>query len=168
MRKITKFYSNINMIIEKLTEPKTHLECNDLTPNQKKFLWEVMARYGALQYFAYDRFFKEGFHQWELIGVNQIKREFIEAHKAELFPKDVDTHLLPTIEEMVTGKGVFYRVLGMSFGMKKVFVEHMNSLGMGANSVLNKFSTDDWREYERVGIRSIIEEFERDVQTMGN
>ena len=72
------------MIVEKITEPKTHLECNDLTPSQKKVLFAVMAKYGALQYFAYDRFFKEGFHEWELKGINQIKRDFIDAHRAEL------------------------------------------------------------------------------------
>ena len=88
------------MIIEKITEPKTHLECNDLTPSQKKVLFAVMAKYGALQYFAYDRFFKEGFHEWELKGINQIKRDFIDAHRAEIFPDGVDTHLLPTIDEM--------------------------------------------------------------------
>ena len=94
------------MIVEKITEPKTHLECNDLTPSQKKVLFAVMAKYGALQYFAYDRFFKEGFHEWELKGINQIKRDFIDAHRAEIFPDGVDTHLLPTIDEMVNGKGV--------------------------------------------------------------
>ena len=151
------------MIIEKLQQPKTHLECNDLTPNQKKLLWEVMGRHEALQYFAYDRFFKEGFHQWELMGINRIKREFIEAHKTEIFPEGVDTHLLPTVDEMITGKGVFYRVLGMSFGMKKQFMEYMNSLGMGNNSVVSKFTTDDWRDYERIGVMTIMEEFEREV-----
>lgn len=156
------------MIIEKITEPKTHLECNDLTPSQKKVLFAVMAKYGALQYFAYDRFFKEGFHEWELKGINQIKRDFIDTHRAEIFPDGVDTHLLPTIDEMVNGKGVFYRVLGMSFGLKKVFTEHMNQMGMGSNSVLNKFSTDDWSDYERIGVKACIEEFEREIEKGGS
>ena len=93
---------------------------------------------------------------------------FIDAHRAEIFPDGVDTHLLPTIDEMVNGKGVFYRVLGMSFGLKKVFTEHMNQMGMGSNSVLNKFSTDDWSDYERIGVKACIEEFEREIEKGGS
>ena len=62
------------MIIDKLTEPRTHLESVDLTPNQKVHLWAVMARYGAKQGFSYKRFFDKGFRQWELQGIDNIKR----------------------------------------------------------------------------------------------
>lgn len=151
------------MITDKLANPKTHLVCDDLTPNQKKLLWEVMARYGALQSFAYDRFFKEGFLAWELKGIDQIKRDFLAEHRGEMFPDGVDADKLPSEEDMISGAGVFYRVLGMTFGMKKVFTEYMNGLGMGSNSVLNKFSTDDWKAYERVGIMAVMEEFEREA-----
>ena len=65
------------MIIDKLTEPRTHLESVDLTPNQKVRLWAVMARYGAKQGFSYKRFFDKGFRQWELQGVDNIKRTFL-------------------------------------------------------------------------------------------
>ena len=75
---------------------------------------------------------------------------------------------IANIDEMVNGKGVFYRVLGMSFGLKKVFTEHMNQMGMGSNSVLNKFSTDDWSDYERIGVKACIEEFEREIEKGGS
>jgi len=39
----------------------------------------------------------------------------------------------------------------------------MNTLGMGSNSVINKFSNDDWADYERVGILTILQEFEHEA-----
>lgn len=147
------------MIIEKVSVPKTHLMVDDLTPDEKKILWDVMARYGASQGFSYDRFFTKGFLEWELQGVDSIKREFIAKHKNEIFPEGMK----PDVSLIVNEPGAFYRALGLSFGMKKAFTEHMNQLGMGSNSVLYKFSSDDWKEYERVGIRRIVDEFERRI-----
>lgn len=145
------------MLFEKLQKPKTHLQVDDLTPDGKKALWAVMMSHGASQGFAYDRFFKEGFQAWELLGIDNIKRDFINTHKDDIFPKGVT----PDVPLIINEPGGFYRALGMNFGMKKVFTEYMNRLGMGANSVLYKFSSDDWKEYERIGINAIIKDFEK-------
>lgn len=164
MRKNTKNHPNNNMIIEKLTQPGAHLNCDDLTPNQKKLLWEIMKRYGASQGFAYDRFFKEGFLQWELIGINSIKRKFLESHQTDLFPEgNVPEGFIETICQ---NDGEFYRTLGRAFGLKKIFTDYMGTLGMGSNSVLNKFSTDDWKAYERVGVLAVVGDFERELKDL--
>ena len=127
------------MIIEKLQQPEVHLQCDDLTPNQKKLLAEVMLRHEMKWGLAYNRFFRFGFKEWELKGIDQIKRDFLSQHQEEIFPPNLDMSQ-PTSDDMVSGKGVFYRMLGMTIGMKKLFMEHMNTLGMGSNSVINKFS----------------------------
>ena len=172
MRKNTKNHPNINMIIEKLTQPGAHLNCDDLTPNQKKLLWEIMKRHGASQGFAYDRFFKEGFALWELKGIDTIKRQFLSDRFSELFP---DQTTMPEalasgaiLDTVVATNGEFYRTLGRTFGMKKVFTDLMGTLGMGSNSVLNKFSTDDWKDYERIGVQAVMQEFEKEVSTLDN
>lgn len=164
MRKNTKNHPNLNMIIEKLTQPGSHLNCDDLTPNQKKLLWEIMKRHGASQGFAYDRFFKEGFQLWELLGVDAIKRKFLTEQLADLFPEN--NAPVGFIDTICKNDGEFYRTLGRVFGLKKVFTDHMGTLGMGSNSVLNKFSSDDWKDYERVGVLAVVDEFEREVQDL--
>lgn len=150
------------MIIEKLTAPETHLTCDDLTPTQKKLLDEVMARHGAKWGLTYNRFFRFGFKEWELRGIDQIKRDFLEEHHDDIYSADGSV-LLPPIDVIVSGNGMFYKILGMKVGMKKCFTEHMNTLGMGFNQAISKFSVDDWIDYERVGIRAIMEEFEREA-----
>lgn len=162
MRKITKNISKFNMIIEKLQQPEAHLQCDDLTPTQKKQLAEVMLRHEMKWGLAYNRFFRFGFKEWELKGIDKIKRDFLSQHQEEIFPPNLDMSQ-PTPDDMVNGKGVFYRMLGMTIGMKKLFMEHMNTLGMGSNSVINKFSNDDWADYERVGILTILQEFEHEA-----
>lgn len=148
------------------------MNCDDLTPNQKKLLWEIMKRHGASQGFAYDRFFKEGFALWELTGIEPIKRKFLNDHFSELFPDQAaepeasaSSDILDTV---VATNGEFYRTLGRTFGMKKVFTDHMGTLGMGSNSVLNKFSSDDWKDYERIGVQAVMQEFETEVATLDN
>ncbi len=149
------------MIIEKLTQPSAHLNRDDLSANQKKLLWETMMRHGASQGFAYDRFFKEGFQQWELQGIADIKRRFLNEHLTELFPDGDATQ--EAIDSICQNDGEFYRTLGRVFGLKKVFTDYMGTLGMGSNSVLNKFSVDDWKDYERIGITAVMREFEQEV-----
>lgn len=135
-----------------------HLDCKDLLPDQKLVLWEVMIRHGATQAWAYDRFFKEGFRKWELIGINKIKDDFINEHKAELWHNYADAEIAIQIQNTYK-KGEFYMTLSRAQGLKKILREEMNALGMGGNSVLNKFSTDSWKEYELKGVYSLIDEF---------
>lgn len=151
------------MIADKLSQPRTHLNCDDLTPNQKVFLWEVMARHGAKQGFSYDRFFEKGFSRWELMGITAIKHDFIRTHVKELFPE----HEPEDIEKVIAGidavNGEFYRLLGRSYGLKKIFHAYISELGMSITTSLKRFSMDDWEDFERVGIYAIMEEFEREV-----
>ncbi len=151
------------MIANKLSQPRTHLNCDDLTPNQKIFLWEVMARHGAKQGFSYDRFFVKGFFRWELMGITNIKHDFIRAHVDELFPEHSTEDIEKEITRIDSVGGEFYRLLGRSYGLKKKFHAYISELGMSITTSLKRFSVDDWEDFERVGIRAIIEEFEREV-----
>lgn len=151
------------MIADKLSQPRMHLNSDDLTPNQKSFLWEVMARHGAKQGFSYDRFFEKGFFRWELIGITAIKHDFIRAHIKEIFPEQEPEDIEKVVAEIDVVDGEFYRMLGRSFGLKKKFHAYISELGMSTTTSLKRFSADDWEEFERIGIRAIIEEFEREV-----
>lgn len=141
---------NITLIIDKISSPRTHLNSDDLSPNQKKLLYEVMMRHGASQGFTYDRFFKEGFREWELMGIDEIKARFVEEHSGS-FP-------IPYSE--YEGLMSFYEYLGIS-RMKLAFIEYMGSLGMGANTVMTRFnaSDDGFSDYERIGVRAVVDIF---------
>lgn len=158
------------MIKTKFNTPGAHLECNDLTPNQKMLLWDVMKAEGASQGFAYDRFFKEGFREWELIGVDAIKAAFIEEHQRELWtePEEDGTvgyaAILANYGDTLEREGGFYDTIGRVTGLKKAFTEQMNRMGMGTNQVLQRFTTDNWKPWQRRGIRAIIDDFERRVK----
>ena len=145
------------MIIDKLTEPRTHLESVDLTPNQKVHLWDVMARYGAKQGFSYKRFFDKGFRQWELQGIDNIKRTFLSTS----YPQQLtDTE----VTQIVSEPGAFYALLGKQRGLKRLFHLYICSLGMGLTASVGRFRTDDFRPWERVGVRHIMQEFENEVR----
>lgn len=150
-----------HLILEKIMRPGLHLQNKDLTPQQKVKLWEIMKRYGASQGFSYDRYFKEGFRQWELTGTDQMKIDFLQEHALEIWPDDEKDE--SSFKEIANQKGEFYRTIGRVFGLKKTFSEYAMALGMGANSVLNHFSSDDWKDYERIGILAIVEEFEKEI-----
>ena len=153
------------MIIDKLTLPRTHLNCDDLTPNQKVLLWEVMERHGAKRGFSYDRFFDKGFFEWELLGVDAIKRLFLNDHAAVLFPYAPEQRDA-LIDDIIRRDGEFYRTLGLRHGLKCDFHAYTSSLGMGITTSLKRFSTEDWLDYERIGVRNVMLEFEREVKDL--
>ena len=54
----------------------------------------------------------------------------------------------------------FYTELPFMSGLKSNLVNYMASLGMEhRNTVCKRFDADDWKQWERVGILAIIEEF---------
>lgn len=155
------------MISDKLTHLRTHLNCDDLTANQKVLLFELMQNYGATRGFAYDRFFQKGFDEWELQGITPICRDFLTTHIAEIYPHMTDSETAPLIEEVATDSRNFYQTLGRVPGLKSVFQKHIGVLGMSNAVVFLRFNSDNFRPYERIGIRAIIAEFEEKVTVMG-
>ncbi len=156
-KRIASITDEKHRVLDKLLEPGQTLTKTDLSAEEKKKLYEIFISHGATQAWAYDRCFKEGFREWEIIGIDRLKKNFLVEHKTELWPgEDIDDSFL---EEILKNKGKFYRVIGMSFGLKKVLLNKMKKLGMGANSIIKKFSSDEWRVYECEGICAILEEF---------
>lgn len=165
MHKITQNYWINNMISALLTAPRTHLNCDDLTPNQKVLLYDIMQRHEATKGFAYDRFFKEGFDPWEMMGVDAIKRSFLTEHATDIFPEHTDG-VEALINDIIVLSGEFWRTLGRIPGLKKDFKEYMASLSMCETAVVANFTTDNFREFQRIGINAIISEFEREVAAL--
>ena len=168
MRKNNNKIPNKQMIINKLTPPGSHLKSDDLTPTQKEQLYEVMRRHEASRGFSYDRFFKEGFKSWEWQGIDGVKRDFLIQNASAIWPDPDNRPTAPDDErynQVVTERGRFYALISGVHGLRKTFIDHMAAIGMGASQLRLKFPTDEWRDYERIGILSIVREFEADISS---
>ena len=158
-------------IFNNLIKPHKHLKPNDLSPEEKKNLYALMMKHGASYSFGYDRFFKEGFSEWELIGINAIKKDFLKLHDAEIanaVPDDgnnEDRGYAAVLELEADNKGGFWNILGQVRSLKSSFREYMSNLGMLSSiTVFNRFSKDNWKDWELIGIYAIIEEYKKNAE----
>lgn len=133
-------------IAEKLLSPHTTIAAQDLTADEKKELYDLFGLYGMSLSTAYLRIFDKGFDEWEIQGVDEIKREFIANN---------DMQHLSGVEKN------FYSSLPFMSGMKGKLVNLMAELGMEhRNTVVKRFDSDDWKPWERYGIRAVLQKLE--------
>lgn len=154
-------------IVEKIANSYTPLQVDDLSVEDKKSLYVVLAKKGFTLATFYLRFFQKGFSKWEIEGINECKRQFL------LLP-DVSQLLLDYVCEdnpqMVNGDkgylytlaqsdepGLFYSCLKRAnAGMCNKFIAYMNERGMSAATVIKRFTVENWKPWEQEGIRSIL------------
>ena len=154
-------------IVEKIANSDTPLQVDDLSVEDKKALYVVLAKKGFTLSTFYLRFFQKGFSKWEIEGINECKRQFL------LLP-DVSQLLLDYVGEddpqMVNGDkgnlytlaqsdepGLFYSCLKRAnAGMCNKFIAYMNERGMSAATVIKRFTVENWKPWEQEGIRSIL------------
>ena len=159
-------------IFNKFSVPHKHLKSNDLSPEEKKMIYALMMKHGASYSFGYDRFFKEGFDKWEMIGIDAIKKDFLKLHCAEIanavpdYSSD-DNRVYAAVMELESDrKGGFWRILGQVRALKSSFNDYMASLGMMSRiTIYKRFTNDDWKEWEVIGINKILEEFKNARKT---
>ena len=131
------------------------LSSKDLEPEEKQQLYTLMKRYGASQAFSYDRFFKEGFRVWELLGIDWIQTCFL---REEGLKEDADYLSVMQMQKNVP-VGWFWSLLSQHDGMKARFKRKMAQLGMVSDvTVINRFSSSNWKPFERIGVWSIIDQ----------
>lgn len=154
-------------IVEKIANSYTPLQVDDLSVEDKKALYVVLAKKGFTLATFYLRFFQKGFSKWEIEGINECKRQFL------LLP-DVSQLLLDYVGEddpqMVNGDkgylytlaqsdepGLFYSCLKRAnAGLCNKFIAYMNERGMSAATVIKRFTVENWKPWEQEGIRSIL------------
>lgn len=129
-------------IIERISTPGSPLTVTDMTADEKKRLYTLMEQYGATQGFCWNRFFRDGFAQWELTGIDTIKEKYL---------KD-----LPDAD---TTTNDFWAYLG-DLRRRQAFSDYMRDNGMrSAMTVAKRFAADDWKPFERIGILAILQQF---------
>ena len=173
-------------IVTKMLTPGSSLSSADLSADEKKRLYALMREHGATDGFTYNRFFKEGFSQWEIDGIFEMKdafltwlhdqeKVFLEVRRAGSGEADAGGSALrhfyrvpPHAEEPqdycefsfdLNKPGDFWRFLG-DIAYRRRFGDFMAYNGMRAyNTVMKRFAADDWKDYETTGIRRIVERF---------
>lgn len=163
-------------LLKKITTPNGILSVNDLTADEKKSLYAEIKKLGSSENFAYKRLFQDGFAEWEIAGVNDIKIQFIEwlqirekiyievrevgectwRHFYRVPPRADENQTYEEYQFDINKAGDFWRFLG-DIGYRKRFGDMMAQMGMRSyNTVMKRFADDDWREWERCGIRRVI------------
>ena len=154
-------------IVEKITKSYTPLQTDDMSVEDKKSLYVTLAKKGFTLATFYLRFFQKGFSEWEIEGIDECKRQF-------LLLTDVSQSLLEYVDEhdpqMVEGDkgylyvlaqsnepGIFYSCLKrVNAGMCNKFIAYMNERGMSAATVIKRFTTDNWKPWEKEGIQKLL------------
>lgn len=144
-------------ILDKITSPNMCLTSSDMTAEEKKHLYAHLSKYDMKESKCYKRFFEKGFDKWEIEGVENILRQFLEENMSALVEsgkKGVDrgyAYVLSLTPE------TYYSAVRES-GLLKKFVLHMGTLGMSSNTVYKRFANPDWQKFELIGIRTILAE----------
>lgn len=135
-------------IFSKLENPGGHLETKDLTADEKRALYALMGKYGLPESTTYNRFFDKGFDPWEMAGIDRCKSDFLGT---------LDDNIRRVLN--ATGEG-FYKAMPEGSGYRVRLVSHMAERGMAHRATVEKrFDADDWKEWERRGVRAVIDEF---------
>lgn len=144
-------------ILTRICSPKNTLAPKDVLSADKQRLYEHFGKYGLPHSTCYLRIFDKGFKEWEIVGVDSIKDSFIKEHLSEISAAvdgDVDLCKLRGSE--------FYGYLHRA-KLVSEFKRLMNRLGMSEGTTLKKFLKDDFKLWERKGVKSLIGEFEHEV-----
>lgn len=143
---------------EKIFEGKT-LAIDDLTPDEKKALTARMQSLGMSPSTTYLRFFRKGFDKWEIQGVTSCKDEFL----TTATPQD------PSVADSTGNRGYgyvlslskkdsFYKICKKQVLCAKLH-EFMYQRGMSRCTALKRFKREDWKPWELIGIKAVIEDF---------
>lgn len=162
---------NRQRIIDTISQPEKALSPHDMTADEKKRLYLWMQQHGSTESLAYKRFFQDGFAQWELQGVAALQIDFLHYLHTE---GGLETEVRQNNDNgcrhyyrtdrtdqhwqsfSLNTPGDFWRFLG-DVRRRQAFSDFMRQHGMlSAMTVAKRFSADDWRPWERLGIIHII------------
>ena len=156
--------------VEKISKPHTYFDVSEITNKDKRALLRILIEKGFTQATFYIRFFHKGFDAWEIIGIKECKRQFLNLPDvAKALTEYVDTEdpkALPGdkgylyVLAMSDDPDVFYSCLKKAGrGLRSRFCEFMAERGMGTGTVVSRFSSENWREWEYTGIRQILTDY---------
>lgn len=139
---------------------KEVLDVKDLTPEEKKALYARMQELGMSQSTAYLRFFSKGFDRWEIDGVTLTKNEFlltVTTADDESLEGDKGYEYVLSLE-IGDEPGAFYSFCQERSLCTKL-TDFMLPRGMSQMTTRTRFKAEDWKPWELMGIRKVVEDF---------
>ena len=130
----------------------------DFTAEEKKLVFDHFESFQLTAPTCRNRFFRDGWHQWEIIGVIGCMLEYSNDHPevhglAEEARKLTLQTDVDEIQELVSA---YYE----SLEVKKSFVDYMESLGLSHSSCVSHFrNPQSFLPWELFGIRRIFDAF---------
>lgn len=151
-----------NKTFDKIIGGRT-LSPKDLTPDEKKDLYALFEAHGMTRSTCYLRFFDKGFDEWEISGISNIIDIFLHTSScvswSDYTNKDGSQGYAAVLAlAHDNDDGRFYDIVtNLKIGNK--LVELMAKKGMKSQTtVRTRFKANDWKPWERKGIRRILEE----------
>lgn len=156
-------------ILEKITRTRTFLDVADVTADEKKKMVFFLAKRGFTISTFYLRFFQKGFEEWEIKGIKECKKQFLELPDvAEALLSYIDKEDEDNLEgnkgyyytlAMSDDAGVFYDCIRKVSNLCTKFHTFMNDMGMSTGTTIKRFKEENWKPWEVQGIRSVMEEY---------
>lgn len=154
-------------IVKKILTQRNPLRAEDISAEEKQVLMKFFAEKGLTSSTFYLRFFQKGFFDWEILGVRECKKQFLELSDVA---KQLLEYIDPEDEKSLPGNrgylytlaqsdvpGQFYRCLKKAnAGLCRQFFDFMDERGMCSTTVIKRFTADDWKEWELAGVRDIL------------
>ncbi len=153
--------------LEKITLPRNPFDASEVSVEEKKRIAAAMEAKGLLFSTFYLRFFQKGFDAWEIDGVENCKKQFLELpevaqalleHQGEGYAEGDKgySYILALSGE----PGVFYRTLKETDrGLCCKFLRFMEDKGMSPTVARRRFTEEDWKDWEREGVRAALVPF---------
>ena len=156
-------------ILEKITQKRTFLSVADISAEEKKDLLLFLTEKGFTNSTFYLRFFQKGFSEWEIVGIKECKKQFLELPDvAEALLAYVDKEDDTALEgdkgyyytlSQSDDPGVFYDCIRKVNGLCTKFHSYMNDMGMSVGTTVKRFREENWKLWEVQGIKSVLEEY---------
>lgn len=110
---------------------------SDFSVKEKEMLFSFFENHGMKRSTAYNRFFRDGFKDWELNGVECCIKDFCISNE------------IPCPSDMRS----FFRTTDR----KELFVSYIGNMGMSRSTVYKRFKNFSFKDWEIVGIRTLID-----------
>lgn len=120
----------------KILNHRGHSTSADFTPREKKKLFAFFGMYGMTKGTLHNRFFRDGFKEWEIKGVELCIKEY--CSKAGVEPPDRMEDFFKTCD-------------------RKTFVSYMSLQGMSRPTVYKRFDAWLFKVWEVKGIENLID-----------
>lgn len=154
---------------EKILTPHQCLDVASISVEEKKIILSILAKKGFTTSTFYLRFFSKGFSSWEILGVKECKRQFLQLPDVA---KALHEYIDDTCKDSLPGDrgyfftlansdktGEFYRCLrDTRLGLCMKFQDFMLQHGMSPGTTCKRFTLDRWKEWELQGMRSILDD----------